>query len=224
MDIPLKHDWKNILHKELESLHFQNLYKQLNFEYQNGNCFPKKELLFNALNLCDFANIKVVIIGQDPYHGIGEANGLAFSVNDGVKIPPSLKNIYTEINLEYQQVFMPSSGNLEKWAKQGVLLLNNTLSVAENKPNSHHYLQWNIFTDNIIKNISNQHQNLVFMLWGNFAQKKITLIDAKKHLVLQSGHPSPLSANRGFWFGNNHFVLANNYLEENNKTIIDWII
>ena len=163
-----------------------------------------------------------MIIGQDPYHGEGEANGLCFSVNDGVKIPPSLKNIFTEINTEYERVFFPTSGNLEFWAKQGVLLLNASLTVRKDLANSHKHLKWNLFTDAVIQYISDNSEQVVFMLWGSFAQKKGNKINREKHLILETGHPSPLSANRGFWFGNNHFKAANDYLKNTGKPEINW--
>ena len=181
-----------------------------------------KDLIFNAFEKCNLNDLKVVIIGQDPYHGDGEANGLCFSVNDGIKIPPSLKNIFAEINSEYDKILFPTSGNLERWAKQGVLLLNAGLTVRKDEANSHKHLKWNVFTDAVIDLINQKSENVVFLLWGSFAQKKGKLIDREKHLVLESGHPSPLSANRGMWFGNNHFKLTNVYLSEKGKSEIEW--
>ena len=180
------------------------------------------DLMLAAFEYCQLADLKLVIIGQDPYHGEGEANGLAFSVNDGVKIPPSLRNIFRELNDDLEQLFMPTSGNLEKWAKQGVLLLNAGLTVRKDQANSHKHLKWNLFTDAVIQEISTQKEGIVFMLWGAFAHKKGSKIDRTKHLVLESGHPSPLSANQGKWFGNKQFSKANAYLEANNKKPIDW--
>ena len=191
-------------------------------EYEKNICFPPKELIFNAFNLCSFDDLKVVIIGQDPYHGTGEANGLCFSVNDNVKIPPSLRNIFAEINSDLERIMLPTSGNLEHWAKQGVLLLNATLTVRKDEANSHKHLDWQKFTDAVIQTISNEKEHVVFLLWGSFAQKKIKFIDENKHFVLQSGHPSPLSANRGFWFGNKHFSKSNDFLIKNKKTPITW--
>ena len=202
--------------------YFKNLLQQVDEEYQNHTCYPQKELIFNAFNQFSFDELKVVIIGQDPYHGDGEANGLCFSVNDGIAIPPSLKNIFSEINNEYDRLFFPTTGNLEHWAKQGVLLLNASLTVRKDLANSHKHLKWNVFTDAIIQYISDNTENVVFLLWGSFAQKKGNKIDRTKHLVLETGHPSPLSANRGFWFGNNHFVKANEYLVSKNKEVITW--
>jgi len=164
-----------------------------------------------------------VIIGQDPYHGKGEANGLAFSVNDGVRIPPSLRNIFREISDDLETIFLPASGNLKPWAKQNVLLLNATLTVREDTPNSHKHLKWNLFTDAVIEKISEGKEQVVFLLWGNFAHKKGLKIDRSKHLVLESGHPSPMSANQGKWFGNKHFSKTNSYLKSNGEKEIDWI-
>lgn len=222
MLIKLESSWQNILKKEIESDYFNVLLKNLEEEYLHNTCFPSKDLIFNAFNQCSFENIKVVIIGQDPYHGVGEANGLAFSVNDDVKIPPSLRNIYREINSDFDMIFEPTSGNLERWAKQGVLLLNATLSVRKDTPNSHKYLKWQQFTDAVIQKLSSEKEYLVFLLWGAFAQKKAQFIDENKHLILISGHPSPMSANQGKWFGNKHFSKTNQYLEDNGRQKIEW--
>jgi len=178
-------------------------------------------LIFAAFDHCSFDDLKVVIIGQDPYHGDGEANGLCFSVNDGVKIPPSLRNIFRELNDDFGTVFFPTSGNLEHWAKQGVLLLNASLSVRKDNPNSHKHLKWDIFTDAIIQKISEEKENVVFLLWGSFAQKKGAKIDRNKHLVLESGHPSFANVHKR-WFGNKHFSQTNRYLKSNGKTEIEW--
>jgi len=214
--------WQTLLSSEFKKPYFKTLMQQVEQEYANTTCFPPKELIFSAFEQFDFQDTKVVIIGQDPYHGTGEANGLCFSVNDGVAIPPSLKNIYTEINNEYDRILFPTSGNLERWAKQGILLLNAGLTVRKNEANSHKHLQWNVFTDAVINLINEQSENVVFLLWGSFAQKKGKLIDRNKHLVLETGHPSPLSANRGLWFGNNHFIITNDYLIKNMKIKIVW--
>ena len=214
--------WQKILSDEFKKSYFLQLEKEVNEEYQNTICYPPKELIFAAFNYCSVANLKVVIIGQDPYHGVGEANGLCFSVNDGVKIPPSLRNIYRELNDDLGVLFMPSSGNLERWARQGVLLLNASLTVRKDKPNSHKHLLWNTFTDAVIEIISNENQNIVFLLWGSFAQKKGLKIDRNKHLVLECGHPSPMSANQGKWFGNKHFSKTNAYLVSKGISEIDW--
>ena len=214
--------WQTLLSSEFKKPYFETLMQQVEQEYANTTCFPPKELIFSAFEQFDFQDTKVVIIGQDPYHGVGEANGLCFSVNDGVAILPSLKNIYTEINTEYDRILFPTSGNLERWAKQGILLLNDGLTVRKNEANSHKHLQWNVFTDAVINLINEQSENVVFLLWGSFAQKKGKLIDRNKHLVLETGHPSPLSANRGLWFGNNHFIITNDYLIKNMKIKIVW--
>lgn len=214
--------WQALLVNEFQKPYFVELMQQVEKEYATNTCFPPKELIFSAFEQFDFKDTKVVIIGQDPYHGVGEANGLCFSVNDGVAIPPSLKNIYTEINNEYDRILFPTSGNLERWAKQGILLLNAGLTVRKNEANSHKHLQWNVFTDAVINLINEQSENVVFLLWGSFAQKKGKLIDRNKHLVLETGHPSPLSANRGLWFGNNHFIITNDYLIKNMKIKIVW--
>lgn len=218
----LSNSWSTFFETENEKPYFQDLINSVEKEYQNQVCFPPKEFIFNAFKSCDFKDLKVVIIGQDPYHGEGEANGLCFSVNDGVKIPPSLKNIFAEINTENNHVFSPTSGNLEHWANQGVLLLNASLTVRKDNANSHKHLKWNIFTDAVIEYISNNSENTVFLLWGSFAHKKGSKINREKHLVLETGHPSPLSANRGFWFGNNHFKLTNDYLKKMNLKEIEW--
>ena len=214
--------WESLLSTEFQKPYFVELMQQVEQEYATTTCFPPKELIFSAFEQFDFRDTKVVIIGQDPYHGIGEANGLCFSVNDGVAIPPSLKNIFTEINTEYDRILFPTSGNLERWAKQGVLLLNAGLTVRKDEANSHKHLKWNVFTDAVIDVINQKSENVVFLLWGSFAQKKGKVINREKHLVLESGHPSPLSANRGMWFGNNHFKLTNEYLKEKGKKAIEW--
>lgn len=214
--------WNNQLNQEFQKPYFLELMQQVEQEYATTTCFPPKELIFNAFEQFDFEETKVVIIGQDPYHGTGEANGLCFSVNDGVAIPPSLKNIFTEINSEYDRILFPTSGNLERWSKQGVLLLNAGLTVRKDAANSHKHLKWNLFTDAVIQHLNDNCTHLVFLLWGSFAHKKGKMITREKHLVLETGHPSPLSANRGFWFGNNHFKLTNEYLLNNEKKEIEW--
>jgi uracil-DNA glycosylase len=223
MEIPLNFSWQTILNEEMTTPYFQNLINELENEYRDFVCFPPKNLLFSAFNHCDWNNVKVVIIGQDPYHGEGEANGLSFSVNDGVKIPPSLRNIYKELTDDLGAIFMPTSGNLEAWAKQGVLLLNATLSVRKDSPNSHKHLAWSRFTDAVIEKLASEKQQLVFLLWGSFAQKKGNKINRSQHLVLESGHPSPMSANQGKWFGNKHFSQTNTYLISKGMQPIDWL-
>lgn len=222
MQLQLNQEWRAILAEEIQKPYFSELLKMVDLEYQNYTCYPPKELIFSAFDSCNFSNTKVVIIGQDPYHGKGEANGLCFSVNEGVKIPPSLRNIYRELVDDLESIFMPNSGNLESWANQGVLLLNAGLTVREDLPNSHKQLKWNVFTDAVIQKLSDEKQGLVFLLWGNFAQKKGIKIDRKKHLVLECGHPSPLSANQGKWFGNKHFSKTNTYLESRGLQPINW--
>ena len=214
--------WKSILADEFQKSYFLELATAVVKEYANGICFPPEDLIFAAFNHCFFEDIKVVIIGQDPYHGKGEANGLCFSVNDGVKIPPSLRNIFQEINSDLDRIFLPESGNLERWAKQGVLLLNASLTVREDQPNSHKHLKWNVFTDAVIQKISDENEHTVFLLWGNFAQQKGSKINREKHLVLESGHPSPMSANQKKWFGHKHFSQTNLYLKSIGKQEIDW--
>ncbi|CAA9203329.1 Uracil-DNA glycosylase [Flavobacterium bizetiae] len=222
MKINLSADWQAVLANEIEKPYFNTLLLSLEDECKNHICYPSLDLVFSAFNHCSFNNVKVVIIGQDPYHGEGEANGLSFSVNDNVKIPPSLRNIFREINTDLDAVFMPTSGNLEKWANQGVLLLNASLTVRKDTPNSHKHLKWNLFTDAVIQAISDQKENVVFLLWGSFAQKKGSKIDRSKHHVLESGHPSPMSANQGKWFGNKHFSKTNEFLNSKGIKEIEW--
>jgi uracil-DNA glycosylase len=214
--------WQTFLSDEMAKEYFDDLLEDVQYEFDNYTCFPPKDFIFSAFDNCNFEDLKVVIIGQDPYHGDGEANGLCFSVNDGIKIPPSLRNIFREINDDLDLVFMPTSGNLESWAKQGVLLLNNTLTVQKDIPNSHKNLKWGVFTDAVIQKISDHKENIVFLLWGSFAQKKGNKIDRKKHLVLECGHPSPMSANQGKWFGNKHFSKTNIFLESKGIESIKW--
>lgn len=214
--------WKSFFDVEIQKEYFLNLISNVENEYETSVCFPPKHLIFNAFEKCNLNDLKVVIIGQDPYHGDGEANGLCFSVNDGIKIPPSLKNIFAEINSDFDSIFLPTDGNLERWAHQGILLLNASLTVRKDEANSHKHLKWNVFTDNLIDFISSECENIVFLLWGSFAQKKGIKINREKHLVLERGHPSPLSANRGFWFGNKHFSQTNTYLKSIGKNQIDW--
>ena len=219
MQLPI--DWQTVLADEIKKPYFEALLGKVENEYQNTVCYPPKDLIFAAFEHCSFDNLKVVIIGQDPYHGIGEAHGLCFSVPDGTKIPPSLRNIFRELN-EDLGTELPIFGSLERWASQGVLLLNAGLTVEKDKANSHKNLAWNIFTDAVIEKVNEEKQGVVFMLWGNFAQKKGAKIDASKHLVLQSGHPSPLSANQGKWFGNKHFSQANKFLRKQKLKAIKW--
>ena len=222
MKIHFNSAWQTILSDEIQKPYFSDLLAKVDNQYAEHICFPPKELIFSAFEYCNFKDLKVVIIGQDPYHGEGEANGLCFSVNDSVKIPPSLRNIFREVNSDLDSLFLPTSGNLERWAKQGVLLLNATLTVQKDKPNSHKHLNWEKFTDAVIQKISDEKQHVVFLLWGNFAHKKGLKIDRTKHLVLESGHPSPMSANQGKWFGNKHFSNTNTYLRSNGIEAINW--
>lgn len=214
-------EWRNILKEEFQKPYFKELEQFVENAYSNEICFPEKKHVFEAFNQCSLADVKVVLLGQDPYHDVGQAHGLSFSVLEGVKHPPSLKNIFKE--LETDVGFMvPDSGNLFHWAKQGVLLLNATLTVEAHKAGSHQKKGWEKFTDAVIKKISEDCENVVFLLWGGYAQKKGKKIDATKHWILTSGHPSPLSANRGYWFGNKHFSKTNAFLKSKNKTEINW--
>lgn len=221
MNVDIHLSWKPFLEAEFSKSYFLDLLRFVKSDYKKHTCFPPENEIFNAFNYCHFKDVKVVIIGQDPYHDYGQANGLCFSVNDGIAHPPSLKNIFKEIESSLG-VNYPESGNLKRWANQGVLLLNATLTVRAHNAGSHQKKGWEIFTDSVIKSISDKKENIVFLLWGGYAKKKIKLIDTKKHYVLSSGHPSPLSANRGYWFGNNHFIDTNKYLKENNLNTINW--
>jgi uracil-DNA glycosylase len=220
MNVTLNESWKRVLKDEFEKEYLKTLVETVREQYTSKTIFPSQELIFNALELCPFEDVRVVILGQDPYHGPGQAHGLSFSVPDGVKVPPSLKNIYKEIASDIGKE-IPQSGNLERWAKQGILLLNATLTVEASKPGSHQGLGWEIFTDAIIKKVSDEKENVVFLLWGNYARAKKTLIDTSKHLVLEAPHPSPFSAYTGF-FGSRHFSQTNTYLAEHNLTTLDW--
>ncbi len=221
MHVNISPTWAAILKEEVTKDYFESLSLFVDNAYESNTCYPAKEDIFKALTKTCFNTIKVVIIGQDPYHDKGQANGLSFSVKDNVAHPPSLKNIFKEIKDDLG-IVNDKSGNLERWAAQGVLLLNTTLTVAAHKPGSHQKIGWETFTDAIIANISAHKKGVVFLLWGGFAKKKEKIIDTNKHLVLTSGHPSPLSANRGYWFGNKHFSTANNYLLAQGKKTICW--
>lgn len=214
--------WKEILSTEFEKEYFKKLNLFLEDEYNNYEVFPKRERIFEAFNLTLFEDVKVVIIGQDPYHGDGQAHGLAFSVMPGIKTPPSLKNIYKELNSEYG-CYIPDNGYLVKWAKQGVLMLNTSLTVRAHEANSHSKKGWEKFTDAAIKAISERRESVVFVLWGNNAKKKVKHIDSDKHMIIEGVHPSPLSASRGF-FGCNHFRMINEFLQEKGYSEIDWQI
>lgn len=220
MDVKIEESWKKRLQSEFDEPYFKELTDFVRKEYSTKKIFPPAKLIFNAFDACPFDDVKVVIIGQDPYHGVGQAHGLCFSVNDGVEVPPSLINIYKEIERSLGKP-APTSGNLTRWTEQGVLLLNATLTVEAHKAGSHQGRGWERFTDAAIHKIAEEKNNVVFMLWGSYAQQKGAFIDSSKHLVLKSVHPSPLSAYRGF-IGNNHFVLANQYLKEHGKKEINW--
>lgn len=220
MEVEIEHSWKEKLQSEFEKPYFKTLTNFIKEEYRTQQIFPPANLIFNAFNKCLFHEVKVVIIGQDPYHNIDQANGLSFSVNDGVRIPPSLLNIYKEIKQDLGKT-IPNSGNLERWSHQGVLLLNATLTVRAHNAASHQRKGWEQFTDAVIDILSMECNNIVFILWGNYAQQKGKSIDANRHLVLKSAHPSPLSAHRGF-FGSKHFSITNEYLIEHGKQPIDW--
>ena len=221
MKVKIEESWRKLLQNEFEKPYFLDLIKFVKNEYQSNTCYPNGSEIFSAFNLCSFQDLKVVIIGQDPYHGIGQANGLCFSVKDSIAHPPSLINIFKEIETDIAKPY-PTSGNLEHWAKQGVLLLNATLTVRAHEAGSHQKKGWEQFTDEVIKKVSDEKEHVVFLLWGGFAKKKGALIDKNKHCVLTSGHPSPLSANRGYWFGNKHFSKTNDYLKKNIIKTIDW--
>lgn len=220
MDVKIEESWKIRLQPEFEKDYFYKLTEFVKNEYRTQTIYPPGNLIFNAFNLCPFDKVKVVIIGQDPYHGPGQANGLCFSVNDGVPFPPSLINIFKEIKSDIGTE-PPSTGNLTRWADQGVLLLNATLTVRARQAGSHQNKGWETFTDAAIRELATQRENLVFILWGSYAQKKGAFIDRNKHLVLTSAHPSPLSAFNGF-FGNKHFSRTNEYLKAHGKTEIVW--
>jgi uracil-DNA glycosylase len=219
-DVRISASWGEKLHQEFQKKYFSDLINFVRAEYQAHTVYPPGKEIFRAFDCCDFQQTKVVIIGQDPYHGPGQANGLCFSVADGVRMPPSLVNIFKEIQKDLGKA-IPSSGNLERWANQGVLLLNATLTVRASSPGSHQNHGWEEFTDAVIRYLSENKEHLVFLLWGSYAQKKGAVIDRSKHLVLQSAHPSPFSADRGF-FGNKHFSKANEYLLAHDITPIDW--
>ena len=220
MDVQIEESWKQILSAEFEKDYFRQLTDFVRNEYRSTTVYPPGKLIFNAFNLCPFEQVKVVISGQDPYHGPGQAHGLCFSVNDNVPFPPSLRNIFKEIQDDLGKP-IPESGNLTRWAKQGVLLLNATLTVRAHQAGSHQRRGWEEFTDAAIRALAEQREHLVFILWGAYAQKKGAFIDRSRHLVLTSVHPSPLSAHNGF-FGNRHFSRANEYLQQHGQTPIEW--
>ncbi|MCQ2257245.1 MAG: uracil-DNA glycosylase [Bacteroidaceae bacterium] len=218
--VNIEPSWKEKLQGEFDKPYFDRLIQFVKEEYSSYTCYPPGRMIFNAFNLCPFDSVKVVLIGQDPYHEPGQAHGLCFSVNDGIAFPPSLRNIFQEIKTDVGTE-IPLSGNLTRWAEQGVLLLNATLTVRAHAAGSHQKQGWEEFTDAVIQTISAEKQHVVFILWGSYAQSKAKLIDSTRHCILRSAHPSPLSAYRGF-FGNHHFSLCNRYLSENNINPITW--
>ena len=221
MNVKIEESWRQHIGNEFEKQYFIDLIKFVRYEYATTTCYPPGKLIFNAFNLCPFDKVKVVIIGQDPYHEPGQAHGLSFSVCDVVQFPSSLQNIFKEIEQDLGMP-IPMTGNLTRWAEQGVLLLNATLTVRAHQAASHQRRGWEEFTDAAIKALNADRDNLVFILWGGYARSKAPLIDSSRHLILQSVHPSPLSANRGGWFGNHHFSRANAYLTEHGKEPINW--
>jgi len=220
MEVRMEAGWQQLLQPEFEKEYFKRLTDFVNREYRTEEVFPPEGFVFNAFNLCPLAQTRVVILGQDPYHDVNQAHGLCFSVNEGVKVPPSLVNIYKEIEADLGRQ-CPASGNLERWARQGVLLLNATLTVRAHQAVSHQKKGWEQFTDAVIRLLASEKENLVFLLWGNYAIKKTQLIDASRHCILTSVHPSPLSAHRGF-FGCRHFSKTNGYLKEKGLEEIEW--
>ena len=214
--------WDIVLEEEYSKEYFKNIVDFINEAYKEKTIFPPKYRILSALNMTDYKNVKVVILGQDPYHGVGEANGLAFSVNDGIKIPPSLQNIYKELYADLK-IPIAKTGNLESWAREGVLLLNSVLTVEKDKPASHKNIGWELFTDSIIKKLNEKEEPVVFILWGNFAKSKKKLITNPKHYIIESSHPSPFSVNYGF-FGSRPFSKANEFLKNNNIQEINWTI
>jgi len=220
MDVKIESSWKKVLKDEFEKPYFKNLVEFVKNEYQTQTVYPPGNRIFSAFDFTPFDEVKVVIIGQDPYHGANQANGLSFSVADGVRHPPSLQNIFKELNSDLN-VPIPQSGNLERWAKQGVLMLNATLTVRASQAGSHQKKGWEIFTDAVIQKLSDEKENLVFILWGAYAQKKGSIIDVSKHFIVKSAHPSPFSAYNGF-FGSKPFSKTNEYLIQQNKKEIIW--
>ena len=221
MNVKINDSWAERLGNEFAQPYFSQLTDFVRHEYATTTCYPPSRLIFNAFNLCPFDSVKVVIIGQDPYHEAGQAMGLSFSVPDGVAMPPSLQNIFKEIQGDLG-IGVPQSGNLTRWAEQGVLLLNATLTVRAHQAGSHQRHGWERFTDAAISRLSEGRDHLVFILWGGYARSKASLIDRSRHLVLESVHPSPLSANRGGWFGNHHFSRCNEYLAGHGMGPINW--
>lgn len=220
MSVRIEESWKRRLESEFKKDYFQDLISFVKSEYASKHIYPPGSQIFNAFDHCSFNDVKVVIVGQDPYHGPGQANGLCFSVADGIRLPPSLQNIFKEIKDDLGQP-IPQSGNLERWADQGVLLLNATLTVEARKAGSHQNKGWEEFTDEVLRVVSEEKENVVFLLWGAYAQKKGSIVNANKHLVLKAPHPSPFSAHSGF-FGCKHFSKTNQYLSSKGLTPISW--
>ncbi len=221
MIVTIEPTWKKALTKEFNKPYFEQLTSFVKSAYQEHTCYPKSSDIFAAFNACPLDKLKVVIIGQDPYHGERQANGLCFSVHEEVAHPPSLRNIFKELETDIGKYY-PKSGDLSHWAAQGVLLINATLTVQASQAGSHQKKGWETFTDAVIKYISEEKKDVIFMLWGGFAKKKGKYIDTEKHFILNSGHPSPLSANRGYWFGNKHFSKVNDFLNTKNRLPINW--
>jgi len=221
MNVTLPEEWKALLADEFESPYFQELVQFVREEYTSQTCYPPGKKIFSAFDHCPLSELKVVIIGQDPYHGPGQANGLCFSVHPTIPHPPSLRNIFIELQQDIGKQ-VPNSGDLSHWAKQGVLLLNATLTVRAHEAGSHQKQGWETFTDHVIQRISKEKEGVIFLLWGGFAKKKSALINPNKHIILTAGHPSPLSANRGLWFGNKHFSQTNELLRGFGKVEIEW--
>jgi uracil-DNA glycosylase len=220
MTVKIEESWQKVLQEEFEKPYFKNLVSFVKDEYASQKVYPPGNEIFNAFEKCPFDAVKVVILGQDPYHGPNQANGLAFSVKDGIRVPPSLVNIFKEIKSDLGKD-LPATGNLERWAEQGVLLLNATLTVRASDAGSHQKKGWEEFTDAVVQKVNELKSGVVFMLWGAYAQKKGAFIDESKHLVLKAAHPSPFAADRGF-FGTKHFSKANEYLKAQGKEPIDW--
>lgn len=221
-DVKIEESWKNVLTEEFRKKYFHTLTDFVKGEYQHTIIYPPPKNIFHAFDLTPFDSVEVVILGQDPYHGPNQANGLCFAVKEGVNLPPSLQNIFREIESDLGKPLVHRTGDLERWAKQGVLLLNATLTVKARTPGSHQGKGWEEFTDAVIEKLSRERENLVFILWGNYAKQKGSVIDRTKHCVIESPHPSPFSAHNGF-FGSRPFSKANKYLEEHNKKPIDWL-